>query len=147
MFKNTSILDCRLISFSLHDSEKGVLVSGSSGSEIPFEIQRIYYLIGASPDLPRGNHANIQNQQVMVAVQGSFEVMLKDGKDEVSYVLHRPDLGLLVKDGIWREVSNFSTDAICLVICSEKYYSEDYVKDYRKFLEEKLVGSPDSYVD
>ena len=113
------------------------MVSVHSMQEIPFEVKRVYYLRDLEGDNIRGNHANLHNQQVMVAVQGSFEVRIKDGFQEKIYMLHDPKEGLLVKEGIWREVFHFSHDAICLVFCSEKYKEEDYVKSWGEFVKSK----------
>ena len=112
-------------------------MSAHSMQEIPFEVQRVYYLRDLAGDTVRGNHANIRNQQVMVAIQGSFEVTIKDGKAEKTYTLYQPHQGLLVREGIWREVMHFSSDAICLVLCSEKFDEGDYVKDWEDFVKSK----------
>lgn len=118
------------------------MVSAHSQEEIPFPIQRMYYLYAVEEDRKSGHHANIQNQQVMVAVQGKFEVRLYDGKEEKIVLLNKAHEGLLVREGIWREVFNFSQNAICLVFCSEKYQEEDYIKDMGVFLQMKKSFQP-----
>ena len=130
---NTTIHDCRLIPFFHQEMPHGNLISAHSGEEIPFEVKRVYYLRDLEGDTVRGNHANLRNQQVMVAVQGSFEVLIKDGFQEQNYRLDDPKEGLLVREGIWREVFHFSDDAICLVFCSQVYEEGDYVKDWEEF--------------
>lgn len=96
-------------------------------------MKRVYYLYDVKADRKSGHHANIRNQQVMVAAQGSFEVRLHDGQEEQTFLLNNPHNGLLVREGIWREVGNFSPDAICLVLCSEKFEEGDYLKDWEAF--------------
>lgn len=129
----TSIKDCRLIPFYHNLSENGEMVSAHGFKEIPFEVQRVYYLYDVKADRKSGHHANIHNQQVMVAVQGNFEVRLQDGQEEKTFLLDNTHEGLLVREGIWREVGNFSPDAICLVLCSEKFEEGDYLKDWEAF--------------
>ena len=113
------------------------MISAHSLQEIPFEVKRLYYLYDLKAERKSGLHANIHNQQVMVAVQGSFEVKLKDGLLEKTVLLDNPHEGLLVREGIWREVDNFSPDAICLVLCSEKFEEGDYMKDWEVFFKTK----------
>jgi hypothetical protein len=133
----TRIQDCKLIPFFHQPSEKGEMVSAHGMREIPFEVQRVYYLYEVEEDRKSGNHANIHNQQVMVAVQGSFEVNLHDGQAEQSFLLDNAHEGLLVREGIWRQVGNFSTDAVCLVLCSEQFEEGDYLKDFGAFVDWK----------
>ncbi|EKB47291.1 hypothetical protein B879_04107 [Cecembia lonarensis LW9] len=113
------------------------MISAHSFQEIPFEVQRVYYLYEVTEDRKSGYHANIHNQQVMVAVQGSFEVRLHDGVAAQTYLLDDPQKGLLIREGIWREVKHFSPDAICLVLCSEQFEEGDYMKDFGAFVEWK----------
>ncbi|RPA68409.1 WxcM-like domain-containing protein [Cyclobacteriaceae bacterium YHN15] len=134
---NTTIQDCHLIPFFHQEMPHGNLISAHSREEIPFEVKRVYYLRDLEGDTVRGNHANLHNQQVMVAVQGSFDVRIKDGSQEEIFRLTDPKEGLLVREGIWREVFHFSDDAICLVLCSEKYEEGDYVKEWRDYVKNK----------
>ncbi|MFD2203193.1 sugar 3,4-ketoisomerase [Shivajiella indica] len=134
----TRLKDCFLIPFYQQNSENGDLVSAHSFQEIPFEVQRVYYLYDVTAERKSGQHANIQNQQVMVAVKGSFKVRLYDGQETRTFNLDQPNEGLLVREGIWREVFDFSEDAICLVLCSEKFEEGDYLKDWEVFMDWKL---------
>lgn len=129
----TRLKDCFLIPFYHQNSEKGDLVSAHSFQEIPFEVQRVYYLYDVKADRKSGQHANFQNQQVMVAVKGSFKVRLHDGQETQTFNLDQANEGLLVREGVWREVFDFSKDAICLVLCSEKFEEGDYLKDWEDF--------------
>lgn len=129
----TKLGDCRLIEFRKIALEDGVLTSITGGLEIPFEIKRTFYLSNMSHIASRGNHANIQNQVVLIALKGEFEAILHDGESEKSFTINDPASGLLIREGIWRELKNFSKDAICLVLCSEIYDSSDYIHDFEAF--------------
>lgn len=131
---NTVLDDCRLIEFQELALEDGFLTSVSAYSEIPFGIKRVFFLKNMSPSASRGNHANIQNQVVLIALRGEFEITLHDGENEKSFVLNDSAHGLLVREFIWREIKNFSSDAICMVICSEVYDPSDYITDLTQFV-------------
>ncbi|MCB0423215.1 MAG: WxcM-like domain-containing protein [Mangrovimonas sp.] len=104
---------------------------------IPFSINRVYYLYDVPSDAFRGGHAHKKLSQILVALSGSFEVYLKDGKSEVSVTLNKPNKGLLIKPGIWREIGNFSSGSVCLVLASDVFDEADYIRDYDSFLEYK----------
>ncbi|MGY6522391.1 MAG: sugar 3,4-ketoisomerase [Mongoliitalea sp.] len=127
----------RYISFEKHLSGTTELITGSRGSELPFPIERVYYLKGADATDRKGNHANIKNEQVLIAMQGSFQVLVDDGMQQQSFTVNAFDQGLYLPNLTWRTVYDFSPDAICMVFCSEKYDPADYVKDYQDFLELK----------
>ena len=129
----TAISLSRIIPFHHVYFETGDLTSINQGVEIPFNVNRIYYLTGVESGESRGNHANIKNQQIMVALRGSFKVTIDDGKDSMIYTLDSHHMGLYVPNLTWRSVHSFSEDSICLVLCSESYDPEDYVKDYKLF--------------
>ena len=102
---------------------------------IPFEMKRVYYLYDVPSSAKRGGHAHKILWQVLIPLSGSFDVVLKDGKQEQTITLNKPDKGLLIKSHIWRELENFSSGSICLVIASELFDEEDYIRDYDLFLE------------
>jgi len=104
---------------------------------IPFEMKRVYYLYDVPSDSSRGGHAHIQQQEFLIALSGSFDVLLDDGEEKKIVTLNKPDKGLLLVDGIWRELNNFSAGSVCLVISSDVFIEEDYIRDYKCFLKYK----------
>lgn len=101
---------------------------------IPFEIQRVYYLYDVPSNSTRGGHAHIELIQCLIALSGSFDVVLDDGKNKKVVTLNRPDIGLLIPTGIWRELENFSSRGVCLSLVSDVYKEEDYIREYGDFL-------------
>lgn len=100
---------------------------------LPFEIKRVYYLYDIPSDSTRGGHAHIELQQFLVALSGSFDVVLDDGESRKVITLNRPYKGLLIPNGIWRELENFSAGAVCLSLVSDVYKEGDYIRSYKKF--------------
>lgn len=103
------------------------------GNCIPFSMKRVYYLYDVPSDAYRGGHAHIEQSEFLVALSGSFEVALDDGKTKTSITLNKPNKGLLIPTGIWRELENFSSGAVCLVIASGEFDERDYIRDYNEF--------------
>lgn len=102
---------------------------------VPFDIKRVYYLYDVPAGAERGGHAHKNLKQFLVALSGSFDVVLKDGKSEQIITLNKPYEGLLINAGIWRELQNFSSGSVCLVIASEIYIEEDYIREFDEFIE------------
>jgi len=100
---------------------------------IPFEIKRVYYLYDVPSDSSRGGHAHKELQQFLIALSGSFDVVLDNGESRRTITLNRPNKGLLIPNGIWRELENFSAGAVCLSLVSDVYKELDYIRDYEKF--------------
>jgi dTDP-4-dehydrorhamnose 3,5-epimerase-like enzyme len=134
--KHTTVHDCRIIDIRKFTDNRGYLSVIEGGMDIPFEIKRIYYLYMV-PEAARGAHAHKELQQLMVATSGSVSVTLDDGKDKKTFVLDKPWKGLLVVPGLWRDLENFAGGTVCMVLASEKYESEDYIRDYNEFLKYK----------
>ena len=130
---HTTVNDCKIIDIRKYADTRGYLSVIEGGIDIPFEIKRIYYLYMV-PEAARGAHAHKELQQLMVATSGSVSVTLDDGKDKKTFVLDKPWKGLLVVPGLWRDLDNFAGGTVCMVLASEKYESEDYIRDYNEFL-------------
>jgi len=100
---------------------------------IPYPIKRVYYLFDVPSDSYRGGHAHIEQYEFLIALSGSFEVLIDDGLNKKRVMLNKPNKGLLIPKGIWRELENFSSGSICLVLSSGEYVEEDYIRDYNDF--------------
>ncbi len=106
---------------------------------LPFSVERVFYLFDVPYESYRGGHAHHELQQFMVAINGSFDVLLDDGAQKRQITLNRPDKGLLIPPGIWREMLNFSSGSVCLVLASLPFSEDDYIRDYDEFLKLKNV--------
>ncbi len=107
---------------------------------IPFEIKRVYYLFDVPSGSYRGGHAHKELNQFLIAVSGSFDVVVKDEKNERRITLNNPSKGLLITPGVWRELENFSSGAICLVVASDVYQADDYIHDFNAYLAYKALN-------
>ena len=125
----TTIEDCILIEIPKVHDERGSLAVIEKDN-IPFEIKRVYYLYDVPSDAYRGGHAHKNLQQLIIPLSGSFEVLLKDANNTKRITLNKPNIGLLLVPGIWREIDNFSSGSVCLVLASDIYNEEDYMRDY-----------------
>ena len=136
--KNSTVFDCTLIEMDKHHGDdEGNLTVVENGKTIPFQVKRVYYLYDIPGGGSRGAHAHKKLQQLIVAASGSFDVVLDDGNVKRTFTLNRPYQGLLVVPGIWRDLNNFSSGAVCLVLASEKYEEEDYIRNYKEYLNYK----------
>ena len=136
--KNRSIDDVEIISIpKIIDEEGRGKLSVIEKSIIPFEIKRVYYLYDVPSDSFRGGHAHKNLFQFMIALSGSFEVKIDDGSNNTKVMLNKPNQGLLIPSGIWREMDNFSAGSVCLVLASEFFDESDYFRDYNTFLNYK----------
>ena len=139
MNKNT-VYECTIIELNKHHRDSvGNISVVENGITIPFDVKRIYYLYDIPGGESRGAHAHKELSQFIVAASGSFRVTLDDGNVKRSFILNRPYQGLYVKPGIWRELDDFSSGAVCLVLASEIYQKEDYIIDYNEFFEYKGI--------
>ena len=129
----SSIYDCVVLPLSKIHNRAGNITIIEGQDSVPFDIKRIYYLYDIPSGQERGGHAHKELKQLVVAASGSFDVLLDDGNNKKVVTLNRPDYGLLVVPGIWRELLEFSSGAICLVLASEIYTDKDYIRDYEKF--------------
>lgn len=118
---------------------RGDLAFVESGKHVPFEICRIYYLFNVPENSLRGGHAHKKLEQVIFAISGTFRVKLDDGLKQTEYVLNDPRKGLYLRNLIWRELDSFSKGAICMVVASDFYDEDDYIRDYNVF--KRALGS------
>lgn len=118
---------------------RGNLSVIEQNKNIPFEIKRTYWIYDVPGGETRGGHAYKENQEFIVALSGSFDVMLDDGTRQKTFSLNRSYMGLFVPKGLWREMSNFSTNSLALVLSSTKYDKEDYIRDYQDFLKSDKI--------
>lgn len=126
--------DCKIIELPKIYDPRGNLTFIEGGQHIPFDIKRVYYLYDVPGGAERGGHAHKELQQLIIAISGSFDVLLKDGKAEKRFHLNRSYYGLLVNSMIWRELDNFSSGAVCMVLASNLYDESDYYRNYDEFL-------------
>lgn len=137
MSRSSSVYDCTIIELDKHSHEKGNITVVQNGIDIPFDVCRTYYLYDVPGGESRGGHAHYELRQLIVAAGGSFDVQIDDGNVKRTYTLNRPYQGLLVVPGLWRELDNFSSGSVCLVLASMDYDEADYIRDYDKFIEYK----------
>jgi dTDP-4-dehydrorhamnose 3,5-epimerase-like enzyme len=135
--KNNTVYSCTLIEMKKHHHQSGNITVVENLRTIPFEIKRAYYLYDVPGGVSRGGHAHKELSQLLVAASGSFDVTLCDGYVRRTFSLNRPYYGLLIVPGIWRELDNFSSGAVCLVMASHLYDENDYIRDYNEFLNYK----------
>lgn len=133
--QTSKLADCHIIEFDKHHSvHKGNLTVVENGKDIPFDVKRSYFLYDVPGGESRGGHAHKGLYQLIMAVSGSFTVTLDDGNNKQTVMLNRPYQALYVVPGIWRTLEDFSSGSVCLVLASEKYDAEDYIRNYSEFL-------------
>ena len=130
-----SVFDCSMVELDRHHSDsKGNLTVVENGGTLPFDVKRVYYLYDVPGGESRGSHAHRELEQLIIAASGSFRVTLDDGKCKRTFFLNRPYQGLYVRSGIWRDLEDFSSGSVCMVLASEVYQAEDYIRDYDEFI-------------
>ena len=127
-----TIKDCRIIELPKVSDPRGNLTFIEGGEHIPFDIQRVYYLYDVPGGSERGGHAHKNLQQLIVAMSGSFDVILDDGVEKKRFHLNRSYYGLYVTTMVWRELDNFSSGSVSMVLASNKYTEDDYIRDYQE---------------
>ncbi len=131
----SSISNCRIIDIPKVVSMRGALSFLESENIIPFEIRRVYYTYDIPSGAERGGHAHKELFQLIIPVSGSFNVLIDDGNQKDTVFLNSPDKALLITPGIWRELNNFSTGSVVLVLASAEYDEADYLRNYSDFIE------------
>lgn len=130
-----SVLDCDVIDLDKHHSDRKGNLTVVENGRLYFDVKRAYYLYDVPGGMSRGSHAHKHLEQLIVAASGSFKVILDDGRQKKSFFLNRPYQGLHVRPGIWRDLEDFSSGAVCLVLASEVYEADDYIRNYEDYLE------------
>ena len=127
----------RMVEFPQHGDERGHLVIVEGNKDIPFDIKRAFYIYGSDRDVVRGQHANRNSQFVLINVAGTSKVKVKDGEgNELIFCLNRPHTGVYLPTMVWKDMYDFSEDSVLLVLASEHYDPEEYIRDYDAFVEE-----------
>lgn len=134
---NNTIFDCNLIELSQVSKSSGYTTILENGKNIPFDVKRVYYLYNIPTAEERGGHAHYELEQYIVAISGSFDVILNDGVNKKTVTLNRPNTALHIVPGLWRDLTNFSSESVCLVLASHIYDAKDYIRDYNKFINKK----------
>ncbi len=129
-----SIEKCRIIELSKIHDVRGNLTVVENGKLLPYDIKRVYYLYDVPGGVARGGHAHVATEQFLVAMSGSFDVVLDDGFRKKTFSLNRAYYGLYVSTMVWRELNNFSSGAVCLSLVSTLYLEDDYIRDYQDFI-------------
>ena len=126
--------DCRIISLDRHHHANGNLTAINTGVELPFDLQRTFYIYDVPGGAERGGHSHYTCHEFIIAISGSFDVTVDDGTEQRTFTLNRPYQGLLVVPGIWRTLQNFSSGSVCLALASHHFDENDYVREYEDFL-------------
>ncbi|WP_175622858.1 sugar 3,4-ketoisomerase [Chryseobacterium schmidteae] len=129
-----NVEDCEIVELPIVHTESGNITVMENQLTLSFDIKRIYYLYDVPMNAERGGHAHYELQQYVVAASGSFTFILDDGKNKKEFFLNHPNKALHIKAGIWREMKNFSSGSICLVLASLEYSEKDYIRNYTDFL-------------
>ena len=128
-----SLADCKIIDLPRINDRRGNLTFIEGGRHVPFEVKRVYYLYDVPGGAERGGHAHKNLHQLIIAMSGSFDVVLNDGERQERFHLNRSYFGMYVCPMIWRELDNFSSGSVCLVLASNLYDEADYFRDYETF--------------
>ncbi|MBF4505962.1 WxcM-like domain-containing protein [Flavobacterium sp. JLP] len=129
----TTIQDITVLKIPVVEDLKGNLAF-IQNDILPFEFKRVYYLFDVPSSAFRGGHSHIEQHEVLIALSGSFEVKVNDGTSKRSFLLNKPNIGLHLPKGIWRELENFSSGSVCLVLASDVFEETDYIRDFGTFL-------------
>lgn len=129
----STIQNCKILAIPKIEDPRGNL-SVIEHNVIPFEIKRVYYLYDVPSGAERGGHSHREQHEFLVALSGSFDVILNDGNHQKTVTLNKPFEGLLITNGIWRELKNFSSGAVCLVVASDVFEEADYIREFDEFL-------------
>jgi dTDP-4-dehydrorhamnose 3,5-epimerase-like enzyme len=135
--KETTIDDCRIIELGRHHGAKGNLTEVENGKIAGFDTERVFFIYDIPGGASRGGHAHKTLRELIIAASGSFDVYVNDGTREKTFHLNRPSQALLLSEGVWEELRDFSSGAVALVLASQHYDSEDYIRDFEQFIDYK----------
>lgn len=127
-------MEVKIIQLEEHGDDRGTLIALEQMKNVPFEIKRVYYMYDTGCGVRRGFHAHKNLKQMLVCVHGTCKILLDDGKEKAEILLDCPNKGLLIESHIWREMFDFSHDAVLMVLASELYAESDYIRDYNDFM-------------
>ena len=133
----TTLDDCKFVNLKNKRESRGNLTFIESGIDIDFKIERVYYIYDVPSGQYRGSHAHKNLEQLIIAISGSFDIIVDDGKKKKLVTLDNPVLGLYLPKMIWRKMNNFSSGSVCLVFASDHYDEKDYIRNYDEFLKKK----------
>lgn len=132
----------RMLEFQQHGDNRGHLVVAEGESDIPFAIRRVFYLYGSDADVVRGQHANRRSEFVLINVAGKSKVDVRDGRgNQVTFSLNRPHTGIYLPRMVWKDMYDFSSDSVLLVLASEHYDASEYIRDYDTFAKEVTANA------
>ncbi len=132
--ERNELMEIKKFYFTIHGDNRGKLVAVENLKDIPFEVKRVYYMWDTTESVVRGKHAHKKLEQVLICLHGSCKILLDDGKEKAVVELNNPSEGLHIKGPIWREMSDFSNDAVLMVLASEYYTEDDYIRNYDDFI-------------
>ena len=127
---------CKIFDFKDLGDERGNLVVIEGEIDIPFRIKRVFYLYGSDADVVRGQHANRRSEFLLINVSGKSKVRITDGREEFVVLLDKPHMGVYIPPMIWKDMYDFSEDSVLLVLSSEHYDANEYIRDYREYMAE-----------
>lgn len=127
-------MDIKIINFQKHGDDRGMLIALETGKEVPFDIKRVYYMYDTLTNVRRGFHAHKNLKQILICTSGSCKIHLDNGKETAEVTLDKPYEGLYVSNDMWREMYDFSPDAVLMVLASELYDEKDYIRNYDDFI-------------
>lgn len=138
--RESTVFDCLNIDLKQIKTLRGGITSVEKTNDFLFDFKRVYYLYDIPGGEDRGGHAHKDLQQVIVAVSGSFDLIVDDGKAKKTFTLNSPSKAVQMPSGLWRKLVNFSSGSVCLVLCSDIYDEKDYLRNYQDFLSFKLIN-------
>lgn len=127
-------MDINIVNLEEHGDDRGTLIALEQMANIPFEIKRVYYMFDTVTGVRRGFHAHKCLKQMLICVHGSCKILLDDGTEKQEVILDKPNIGLIIESNIWREMFDFSEDAVLMVVASELYDESDYIRNYDDFI-------------